>query len=157
MKYIKLTHGKITLVDDENFEKLNKFNWQAYWGGWNWYAVRTVMIYGKRTTIRMHREIMNAPEGIPVDHRNGNGLFNYKENLRLCTIQQNSCNRKQPHRQNKLNVKGVHLREDLKKFIAQIQVNGKKIHLGCFNALGDADNAYRQAEEKYFGEFARTK
>ena len=90
-----------------------------------------------------------------VDHHNGNGLYNLKKNLRLCTNQQNGFNRKHPNRNNKLGIKGVHWDEFNNKFRAQIKVNSKTIYLGCFNVLGDADFAYRIAELKYFGEFSR--
>ena len=156
MKEISLTQNKVALVDDEDFEWLNQFKWYACWSGWVWYAIRkSPILDGKRITILMHREIMNAPNGVPVDHRNSNGLDNRRENVRLCTNQQNMHNRKKANRNNKLGIKGVCWHRNTKKFRSQINLNGKKIHLGLFNVLGDADSAYRKAEEKYFGEFAR--
>ena len=44
----------------------------------------------------MHRIIMNCPDGKFIDHKDGNGLNNQKENLRICTKQQNSGNSKIP-------------------------------------------------------------
>ena len=90
-----------------------------------------------------------------TDHRDGNGLNNCKENLRPCTQQQNKFNQRYARKDNKLGIKGVRRCEDRKKFQARIKIDGKQIHLGCFNVMGDADSAYRIAEEKYFGEFAR--
>lgn len=153
MKEIPLTQGKVALVNDEDFEKLNKYKWCASWSGWTWYAVRNIVVNGKQTMIYMHREILNARNSIEVDHRNGNGLDNQKGNLRFCTRQQNSFNRNHPCKNNKLTVKGVWKVSN--KFRAQIMVDGNSIHLGYFNVLGDADSAYRIAEEKYFGNFAR--
>lgn len=94
MKEIPLTQGKVALVDDEDFELLNQLNWYAYKNKTgNYYAVRNYSAEkGKRKIILMHREIMDAPKGIQVDHRNGDGLYNQKENLRLATHQQNSFN-----------------------------------------------------------------
>ena len=155
MKEISLTQNKVALVDDEDFERLNQFKWRAQWGGCNWYAVRTSTVEGKKFAILMHREIMNASTGIQGDHRNGNGLDNQKHNLRPATHAQNGYNRKLPQKNNKLGIKGVCWHKRAKKFNAQIKVDGKKFHLGLFNVLGDADSAYRIAEEKYFGEFAR--
>ena len=155
MKEILLTQGKVALVDDEDFERLNQYKWYASWDRYNWYATRyTHRIAGNRNLIRMHREIMNAPKGIQVDHRNGDGLYNLKENLRLATTQQNAFN-KNAHKDNKIGVKGVTWKNHARKFRAQIKANNKIIHLGYFSVLGDADSAYRKAEEKYFGEFAR--
>ena len=159
MTEIPLTQGKVALVDDEDYERLNQFKWYAKkdYRCNIWYAIRnTQYIDGKRKQIRMHREIMNIIGDIKkVDHINGNGLHNLKENLRVGTHQQNMCNRKLPHKNNKLSIKGVRNLPGSKKFHARITVNGKEIHLGYFNVLGDADSAYRIAEEKYFGEFAR--
>lgn len=156
MKQIPLTQNKVALVDDEDFERLNQHKWYAVRKRQAWYAQRSISrINGKQKNILMHREIMDAPEGIQIDHRNGDGLFNCKENLRSATHAQNMHNRKHPHKNNKLRIKGVRWRERAKKFEAQIKVNNKMIYLGSFNVLGDADSAYRRAEEKYFGEFAR--
>ena len=45
--------------------------------------------------------------------------------------------------------------EDFKR-LNQFKWCAVKVGLGYFNVLGDADSAYRIAEEKYFGEFTRT-
>ena len=156
MREILLTQGKVALVDDEDFEQFNQFKWRAWKHRNNYYACRNgKTINGKKSMLLMHREVLNAPLGIQGDHRNGNGLDNQKHNLRLATHTQNMHNRKNAHKNNKLGIKGVCWHKKVKKFRAQIKINGKKINLGFFNVLGDADSAYRKAEEKYFGEFAR--
>lgn len=152
MKEIQLTQGKVAFVDDEDYERLNRFKWYAVRAKDRFYAERK----SASIQIRMHRTIMNAPKGIQVDHKDRNGLNNQKFNLRLATNQENCFNQIHPHKNNKLGVKGVHWREDTKKFLAQIQFNKKRIYLGLFTMLEDADSAYRKAEKKYFGEFART-
>ena len=78
-----------------------------------------------------------------------------KENLRLCTHQQNQFNQKNPRKNNKLGIKGVCWHKGVRKFQVTMRINAKNKHLGYYNVLGDADSAYRIAEEKYFGEFAR--
>ncbi len=40
MKEIPLTQGKISLVDDEDYERLNQFKWYPNWNGYTWYAKR---------------------------------------------------------------------------------------------------------------------
>ena len=155
MKEILLTQGKKAIVDDEDFEGLNRFNWYALRIKQKWYAVRNIRINNKQTLVCMHREILNVPNNLQGDHKDGDGLNNQKENLRLATNQQNQYNKKNPNRNNKLGIKGVCWRPVEKKYCAQIQINGKNIHLGYFGVLGDADSAYRKAEKKYFGEFAR--
>ena len=39
--------------------------------------------------------------------------------------------------------------------MASIRINNKHVHLGYFTVMADAAQAYRVAELKYFGEFAR--
>lgn len=56
MRQIELSRGQFALVDDEDFDWLNKFNW---WVSAYGYACRKARKPdGKRTTVLMHREIM---------------------------------------------------------------------------------------------------
>jgi len=151
MKEIQLTQGKVALVAGEDFGKLNQYKWHITKKG---YAARNIVLNNKNRTLRMHREIMNAPNGIQVDHRDRNKINNCKYNLWFATNQQNLFNREM-QKNNKLRIKGVHWRTGVKKFHAQIKVGGKKVFLGLFHVMGDADSVYRIAEEKYFKEFAR--
>jgi hypothetical protein len=152
MKKIPLTQGKFALVDDIDFERVNQFNWQAHHhDNLRWYARRR---FGNmRRNVRMHRFILNEPP-YAIDHCNRNGLDNQRKNLRAATPTQNAMNRKR-RCDSQTGIKGVTLRRDLGKFQARINVQGKRISLGCFDKLSDAATAYRKAAKKYFGEFAR--
>jgi len=79
MKEIQLTQGKIALVDDGDYEKLNQFKWYTIKIRSLFYAARE----RQNKTILMHRIIINAPERLYTDHINGNPLDNRKINLRL--------------------------------------------------------------------------
>ena len=99
---------KVTIVDDEDYDKvMSAISERAKWyyrcmneSSFNEYAVN-----GDRR-ISVHRVVMDAPKGMDVDHINGNGLDNRKENLRICTRSQNSMNRK-PRFDNPTGYKGV--------------------------------------------------
>src|SRR5690242_17796567 len=101
----------------------------------------------------MHRVIMNASADIHVDRINGDGLDNRRENLRLCTRDENMMNRRK-NSNNSSGYKGVDRNKG--KWRAYIQVDKKWIHLGYFSTAEQAAHAYDNAAKKYFGEFANT-
>lgn len=150
MKTIPLTQNKSSVVSDVDFERLLRFTWHFNKLG---YAVGERFENGKRIRVRMHREVMNAPDGVDVDHINGDKLDNRRENLRLCNKSQNMSNRgKQLN--NTTGFKGVFTSQRSPKFRAQIRVNRQSIHLGLFADPKDAAIAYNVAAVKYFGKFA---
>ena len=102
----------------------------------------------------LHRIIMDEPEDLVVDHINGDILDNCRNNLRIVTRQQNNMNQG-ISKNNKSGVSGVHWNKTNDKWRAKIAYKYKDIHLGCFEKLEDATKARKDAEMKYFGEFAR--
>lgn len=104
--------------------------------------------------IRIHNEIMHPPKGYVVDHINGDTLDNTRENLRICTPQDN-CKNRGIYTRNTSGVAGVNWRKDTNKWRAYIQVDGKCITLGSFTNKEDAIKSRKKAEVKYFGEFRR--
>jgi hypothetical protein len=149
MKKIKLTKGMVALVSDEDYPYLSQWKWHAEPFGNTWAAVRNRT--GK--AIYMHRAITGAGKGKVVDHINGNGLDNRRENIRVCTQQENVRNR-QRGKNNTTGFKGVS-RFDENKYQVKIRVNGKLKHLGLFTSVYEAAEAYDKAAVHYFGEFAR--
>src|SRR5574341_305184 len=90
MKEIKLNNGSVCIVDDDDYEDLNKYKWKvSKWG----YAVRELQRNGKWSTILMHRVVNRTPVGMVTDHINGNKLDNRRFNLRTCTTTENNANR----------------------------------------------------------------
>jgi hypothetical protein len=154
MKKIQLTQGKTTIVDNEDYDKLNQHSWYARYDQKHdcWYAARQVHIEGRQKTILMHWEIMSTPVGMDTDHRNHDGLDNQKLNLRVCTHSQNGQNRRMRF-DNTSGVTGVVWHKRLKKWAARIKIDGIQKHLGYYIDLNEAIKARRDAEENYFGEF----
>lgn len=150
MKKIELTNGLQTMVDDNDFDYLNSWNWSSVFHRNTHYVCRYEKIDGIKKRIFMHRVIMNTPVGLFTDHKDHNGLNNQRDNLRICTNSQNKMNVRPTGR---INYLGVYFEED-KYYRAKIRVNGKSIHLGLFKTPEDAAVAYNEAAKKYFGEFA---
>ena len=150
MKKIKLTQGKVAIVDDEDFEGLNQVKWYADRNRNTWYAVRNFRrADGGRTLELMHRRILNAPIGKMVDHHNGDGLDDRRENLRLCTT---SVNRQNQHTIcGTSKYQGVTWDKRNKKWRAEIRINKKKIHIGRYKSEGLAAVAYNIAALRFIG------
>ena len=142
MRELVLKQGEVVLIDDEDYELVSGHTWHCSRQPNTCYAKtwpsRTL---GKRLPIAMHRLIMNAPPGVEVDHINGNGLDNRKENLRLCSHKENSQNK---HRRMPGN-KGVSWHSRDKKWVAQFWKNGIKYHVGYFTSEDEAVIAYNKA------------
>ena len=150
MKYVELNKDKRTLIDDEDFNYLNKFKW---------YITPKGYVIGKvgNKMILMHREILKAPPDLQVDHKNGDKLDNRKENLRFCTQSQNRANMDK-YRKNTSTprlYKGTVYRRDRKSWRAQIYIIGRNIRSGKCSSEVEAAIKYNELAVKHFGEFAK--
>ena len=152
MKKIPLTQWKFALVDDEDFEELAKYKWCYNDYIWKWYALRNKKVEKKYVSMLMHREIVNAPKWMMVDHIDWNGLNNQRSNLRVCTNSENLMNRGMT-KQNKYGYKWITLIKGTKKFKAVIWVGWRRIHIWYFYTPEEAYKAYCNAAKKYHGEF----
>lgn len=158
MKEIQLTQGKVALVDDSDFERVNQFKWYAQRGwygttGITWYARRAFQrSLGRQGWIRLHQFILPGADGI--DHKNGNGLDCRKQNLRSATDAQNQGNRKKQAGASS-KYKGVCWHRAARKWAAGICSRGVSKHLGVFVEEKEAAMAYDTEAKKLFGEFAR--
>jgi hypothetical protein len=145
IKRIPLGANQYALVDAADFEWLNKYHWRLV----NGYPARRE----KGKTIFMHREIMQAPRGKVVDHKDGTKDNNYRSNLRLCTDQENAQNR--PKRRGSASrFKGVYPQKDSGKWFARAELKGEPLRIGLFADEVEAARAYDQLAVELFGEFA---
>lgn len=162
MKIITLTHGKSTVVDDDDFTLLNAYEWQARKDRNNYYAQRGKYIgiidgKSKSTTVQMSRFILGISDSrIKVDHKNGDTLDNRKENLRVATVRKNNTNLHNLKSNNTSGYRGVVKRKDTKtnQWRARICLpDGTKKTLGQFPTAEDAAKAFDKAAKEMYGEF----
>lgn len=131
------------IFDKEDYDKIKDYTWQPTTNGY-------CRSSDKKS---FHRIVMDCPEGLLVDHINHNKFDNRKANLRICTQQQNSRNKK-VSRNNFSGVSGVVYVKNRNRWKARIWVNGVGIYLGHYKTFEEAVKARKEAEQKYFGEFA---
>lgn len=160
MKEIKLTQGKVALVDDEDFDFLSKYKWFAQKDRHNSYAHTHIDKNPRTPTVSMHRMLLNASKGEIVDHIDRNPLNNQKGNLRKCTRSQNCANRK-AHDNGASKYLGVSKISYTKKdgsisirWRATITKNKKQMCFGRYDSEESAALAYNIAAQKIHGEFA---
>jgi hypothetical protein len=160
MKIIKLTKGYETMVDDDDYDELNKHSWQAVELHKNdrpttkVYAISYNLYYNNKTYY-MHRIVINAPKGKQVYHIDSNSLNNQKNNLKLATTQEISFGIKKTNKKTTSIYKGVYWNKKDNVWYATIMKDRKHIHLGSFDNEHDAAIAYNNAAIEIFGEFAR--
>lgn len=157
MVEIPLSQGKVALIDDEDAERVLAYKWTLgaahnRKGRTVYYARRSVWSKTKQRTVLLHRFIMNAPDGVQVDHCNLDGLDNRRANLRLATNAQNHCNI--PSQPERLGLRGVERLRRNAGYGARIKVNGELVRIGPFKTAEDAARAYDMMAKHYHGEFA---
>jgi hypothetical protein len=152
-KRISLTHKKFATVDDKDYDSLSQFKWHAIFDGDRTYAGRNIQVGDDYRIMKMHREILDDPEGVIVDHVDLNGLNNRRKNLRKCTIAQNTAHTKGHKRKGRTSkYKGVYRRSC--GWGAQISIDGVTKNLGTYKYERDAAKSYNSAAKKRFGKFA---
>lgn len=151
---------KIYAIIDDCDKEFAELNWTADNVKGNYYAHRLLYINGRRKKERLHRVILAKKlerellSTELVDHIDGNGLNNKRDNLRLANHSQNNWNTKR-RIDNTVGHKGISLDKESGKYKVRIQFNGKRKVIGRYKSLEDAIKARQDAENLYHGEYAR--
>jgi hypothetical protein len=146
MKILVSVEGTECVVDDDVFEWASTKRWRINDSGY-------FVCGGGNNKKRLHRLIMNEPEGFDIDHVNGNKLDNLRSNLRICSRQENNYNRG-VRSDNTTGFRGVWFDKRTGRFRCEIKKEGKKYSLGTYKTAAEAANAYNYKATELFGEFA---
>jgi hypothetical protein len=154
------THGTFkTLIDEEDWDKVKDYKWRIDKPSTRPRYGPYVIGYNKelKKEAKLHRLIMDAPKGMLVDHIDGDGLNNTKENLRICTHTENQRNKKSNYN-NPTGLKGVRPYKN-NKYGARLtyKIDGKsgEHHLGSHDTPEEAARAYDKKAKELHGEFAK--
>jgi len=136
-------YGKLdidVLVDDEDFAVLSENKWFITSNG---YVGRSQKVGGKKTTVLMHRQLLNTPYKMDTDHINRNKLDNRRKNLRIVSRRQNMLN-VGILRNNTSGERGVVWAPWANKWRAKSRLDGKHVHIGYFDSTKEAGVAYKK-------------
>lgn len=137
------------LIDTSDLPKVVSFpnTWHIMKAYGIYYVRGDIMRRGKKQRILLHRVITSAPSELAVDHINHNGLDNRRCNLRVVTHSQNLQNRSGPQADNTTGARGVTWAKDRRRFVAQVKVQGRNVHLGVYDRLCEAAEAAKRARK----------
>lgn len=93
------------------------------------------------------------PDGLYVDHINGDPLDNRIGNMRLCEHQQN-CVNKRLNKSNTTGYRGVSWVAKRGCYWARIKHDGEEVFLGSYATAEEANDVYRAVSEFLYGDFA---
>lgn len=159
---IELSRGMVAIIDDEDYDLVSQNKWcvtkNNYGSGLHtWYATRKSN--DRSHNEYMHRIIMGVVDSRQwVDHVDGNGLNNRRENLRLASATQNHANSRLTS-SSRTGYKGVTYREYKRgiTYVAQIKYDRVTHFIGHFDTAIEAARAYDELarSDAFFGPFAR--
>jgi hypothetical protein len=141
--------GEKFFFDKEDYDLILSLD--SYWFLEDEYVRVRLERNKERKRISMHHLVLGIDEKVEIDHINTHAYDNRKSNLRIADKSKNGMNiglRKN----NTSGATGVY--RIRKKWGAQITYEGKVIYLGIYDTFEEAVAARKEAEQKYFGEFA---
>lgn len=143
------------MVDEEDYQELSKHNWYIM----KLYHCDTEILYARRyegsprkgnhKAILMHRFILGANDkSQKVDHKDGNGLNNTRDNIRIGTHSENMSNRKVSYKKD-IKYLGVCNDRSNGKYKAILKKDGKVYTRYGFSSPELAAIGYNELIAKY--------
>lgn len=140
----------IAVIDLEDLDRVSEITWGVTKSlrGDCMYVRGKHQVNEKWKNINLHRYIMNCPNNMVVDHINRNTFDNRKENLNICTAQDNSNNRG-TFRSSLGKLKGAYYNKVNKTWHSTLILNKQRKWLGTFKTELEAHNAYIKAKTEH--------
>ena len=139
---------KSILIDADDLPRVSEHIWSIKKCGRTWYP----FIKQKDKVVTLGRFLLDAQSGQVVDHIDGNGMNNQRNNLRFVTQQQNTWNKRRS-RTSSSKFKGVSWHKKSHCWRATIRVRGKYENLGFFQDEAKAAIAYEKRAREVQGIF----
>ena len=146
---IALSRKLYAIVDENLYDYLSQWRWAASGSDGKFYPNSG----SQKLKFKMHHVVLGISPQEECDHINGNSLDNRVSNLRKCTRTQNMANIK-VGKNNNSGYKGVSWDSHKRKWLAQITIEHKHIHIGRFTTPEAAAIARDKVAQKYLGNFA---
>ncbi|WP_066160445.1 HNH endonuclease [Halalkalibacter krulwichiae] len=143
-----------TFIDTKDLDKARSFSntWYAHFNQKtnSFYIRGDKVVEGTKRRFYLHRWLWDLTSNLTVDHFNNNTLDNRRSvNLRILTNAQNQQNKKGARKDSVTGIRGVEFKKDRMKFQARLAVNKKRINLGYFDDMKEAEIAVKNARKKY--------
>ena len=127
------------------------------------HAYRKITVLGK--VYKAHRVVWtmhygDIPDGMDIDHINGNCLDNRLQNLRAVSQKDNTQNIDKARSDSSTGIRGVFpirskVTGDITRYRVTVNAYGKRVHIGYFKDADGAEAAYREARSKLHPGYVR--
>lgn len=141
--YALSSRNVVALVSPEDAHLFDTREWQTHPKGY---------IHSREG--KLHRIIVDAPDGLLVDHINHDKADCRRENLRLVTDAQSVRNRKKLRRSRGPASPFIGVHKNGRKWIARIVMDGRRKSVGTYETQEEAARAYDAAAKQCVGEYA---
>jgi hypothetical protein len=147
---IPLTQGAEAIIDDADYPLVRPHSWHLQARPNKRYAATAWNEGGRKVHVAMHRLLLDPPPGAVVVHLNGDGLDNRRANLRLSA----SSGAVGAPVWGASRFRGVSWHQTRRAWRSELQVDGKRLFLGCFASEEEAAYAYDRAASQHLGDRA---